>query len=230
VARAKRTDRAEARRRHHQAMAAERAASEAGQPGETAVIHEAARSGRPRQPSAPTPTPAAASPSIIGAFQAAIRPADIRADLAAFPSIALRSKAVWLPATLSIASAIAFVATASQANVITVLLFNAFVQPPPMATSFLGGILAPRAAWLVGGVTGLIAGVIYAVLVMTYPIPDTAGVADPGALRAEAALFALVSSPTLGVAVGAFAGFYRRFLRRAAPGQQRQGAKRPAKR
>jgi hypothetical protein len=98
-----------------------------------------------------------------------------------------------------------------------------------MATSFLGGILAPRAAWLVGGVTGLIAGAIYALLVMTYPIPETPGIADPGALRAEAALFALVSSPLLGVAVGAFAGFYRRFLRRAAPGQRSSG-KRPTKR
>jgi hypothetical protein len=228
VARAKRTGRAEARRRYHQAMVAELGAAEGLPAPDVPTVPEAARPGRARQPAAPAPT--APAPSIVGAFRTAIQPANIRSDLAAFPSIVLRSKAVWIPVGLSIASAVAFVATAAQANVIAVLMFNAFVQPPPMATSFLGGILAPRAAWLVGGVTGFIAGLIYAGLVMVYPIPDTPGIADPGALRAEAALFALVSSPLLGVAVGAFAGFYRRFLRRAAPSPTRTSNKRPAKR
>lgn len=229
MARAKRTGRAEARRRYHQAMVAELGAAEGTPAPDAPTVPEAARPERGRQPAA-QPAPAAPAPSIVGAFRTAIQPANIRSDLAAFPSIALRSKAVWIPAGLSIASAVAFVATAAQANVIAVLMFNAFVQPPPMATSFLGGILAPRAAWLVGGVTGLIAGLIYAGLVMVYPLPDTPGISDPGVLRAEAALFALVSSPLLGVGVGAFAGFYRRFLRRAAPSPTRTSTKRPAKR
>jgi len=220
VARAKRTQRADARRRYRQAVAAEESSGDAAA---TTAIPTAARADRPRSPAAPTAP--AERPSVVAAFRSSASPANIRADIAAFPSIARGSKAVWVPTLLSVAAGAVFVAFAGQDNAIVFLAFNALVQPPPMATAFLAGILAPRASWLAGGVVSLLSAVVYAIVVAIYP---SAGTSVTPELRAQAILFALVASPLLGVAVGAFAGFYRRFLRTTNPSSGRSNGRKGA--
>jgi hypothetical protein len=77
-------------------------------------------------------------------------------------------------------------------------------------------MLAPRAAYLAGAIVGLVTGIAYvisfgALLAMTTTDAASAASADAGVL------FALLLSPAFGLFVGAFAGFYRRFLRLSGP-------------
>jgi hypothetical protein len=116
---------------------------------------------------------------------------------------------------------------ALAANQFVVLAGNVILQPPPMIIAFLAGMLAPRGAWLMGGLAGLASGVAY-VLVVTVntdvlmtPLGFTYLVsADQKLAYAQNVL---ITAPVFGIAVGAFAGFYRRFLNMSAP--QRQAAK-----
>jgi F0F1-type ATP synthase assembly protein I len=224
VARAKRTDRAEARRRYRQAMA--EAEGQDGDGVETALGAPATsdRSG-PQKEHRPLPQTGAQTPpsrlSLLDSLRWAFQPADIRGDLALLPWLVTRTKAIWVPALLTVASALAFLFLGPQENALALLGFQAFVVPPPMAAAFLAGLLTPRAAWLAGGITGLIAAIVYVAVVFAYPDTSAATSAGPAA-RQNAALFALLVSPTVGLAVGAFAGFYRRFLRAANPNPQRQ--------
>jgi hypothetical protein len=225
VARATRTDRAEARRRYRQTIADEAAgdeldASDVATP--SAAIPTAARSQRPAKSAVPTPP--APRPGLTQAIRHAAQPADVRADLRALPTVVLRTKAFWIPAGLSALSGIGFLLFGEAGNVIAVLAFQAFVVPPPLAASFLGGLLAPRAAWAIGGLVGLTSSIVFLVVALLYPETASTGTGTVGstiAQRQDAILFSLVISPLMGVAVGAFAGFYRRFLRTAGPGQPR---------
>jgi len=232
VARAKRTDRAEARRRYRLTIAADEATLDEADPTTgTAAIAPAARANRPATPRATTAATAATSrPSLPGALRGAVQPAPIMDDLRAVPQIVLRTKTFIVPAGLSLVSGAAFLITGDQANVIATIAFQAFVVPPPMAASFIGGILAPRAGWAIGGLVGLTAALVFAVVAGLYPDTTAAASGTGGTLaqRQNAILFAFLISPVMGVAVGAFAGFYRRFLRSAGPGQPRSNRQKRA--
>jgi hypothetical protein len=227
VARAKRIDRAEARRRYRQTLATE-SASAADADATAASSDATAASRTAKRP--PTQSKAAAAPagrpSLTGALRIAAQPADIRGDIAALPFLALHTRALWVPVVLTFASGIAFVLLGPQKNVVAVLAFQAFVVPPPMAASFLGGILAPRGAWLIGGIVGAVAAIVFAAVALVYP--DTSGVTSgvgEASQRQAAVLFGLVVSPALGIAIGAFSGFYRRFLRLSNPPSGQRSSK-----
>ena len=87
-------------------------------------------------------------------------------------------------------------------------------------------MLAPRAAWLVGGLAGLASGIAYVLVVtvntdvLVTPLGFTYVVSTDQKLAY--AQNVLITAPVFGIAVGAFAGFYRRFLDMSAP--QRPGA------
>jgi len=222
VARAKRTDRAEARRRYRQTVVAEEATFDDDSTSDAAAVAPAARANRPAARK-PVPAPAPTRPGLITAFRSAIEPAPIMDDLRALPHIVLRTKAFVLPAGLSVASGAMFLLTGPSQNIVGSLLFQAFVVPPPMAASFLGGLFAARAAWAVGGLVGLAAAIVFATVAVLYPeSASTASgtVANTMAQRQDAILFSFLTAPMLGIAVGAFAGFYRRFLRTSGAGQQ----------
>lgn len=227
MARAKSTDRAEARRRYRQTLSAEEAAAlaEADATVDGSAIPAAARSGRPPAPkTAGAAAPAPVRPSLMAALSASFQPAPIKEDLRAVPQIVLRTKAFWAPAALSVVSGAAFLLVGQESNFVTVLAFQAFVYPPPMAVSFLGGLLAPRASWAIGGLVGLVASIVFIAVVFLYPesaAGTTGAIGTATAQRQDAVVFALATSPTIGVAVGAFAGFYRRFLRKSGAGQAR---------
>jgi hypothetical protein len=202
VARAKRTDRADARRRHRMEAAAR---AEAGE-----TVAPPTRS--PKATSGPTP---AERPSVVGAFRSAARPADLQADIRFLPSLALRTKAIWVPSAVVIAAGALFLTPDLGQNIVFVLAFQAFVVPPPLAASFLAGLLAPRAAWLAGGVVGLISAATFAAVAVLYEgSVDATITADQ--LR-DTVLFGFAVSPVFGIGAGGFAGFYRRFLRFGQP-------------
>lgn len=215
MARAKRTDRAEARRRYRQTSAAEEAEYDDLDEDPTAGPSAAGADRRPSRPGTPSSAPGA-RPSIAASFRAAYAPAPIRDDLRALPGIVLRTKAFWVPAGLAVASGVAYLVGGAETGIVGSMALALFLQPPPMAASFLGGILAPRAAWAIGGLVGLTSAIVLTVVVLLYP-DATTGTGAEGSQSQDFILFALLVSPTFGVAVGAFAGFYRRFLQSTRP-------------
>lgn len=229
VARAKRTARADARRRYraeHQVLEDEAedldrtASSDSG----------AARSSSAGAKSAPAP---AQRMSIGAAFRQSFRPLDARGDLVALPWIATRTKALWLPLLLVIGSTVAFAITLGS-DLVTQFMFMYFVQTPAIGGVFIAGFMAPRASWLLGLIVGLVSAICYSALILGYSgaVADAAGeqAAAQGAQDAITAAFLL--SPTMGIFFAAAAAWYRRFLNLSNPNrarreQERKAAQRP---
>jgi len=228
VARAKRTERADARRRYRVVTTGEPdldAAIEAPEVPAAALPREK----RDRRPSGLAPgAPPPPRAGFLGSLRAAAGPVDILGDLRAFPSVVLRSKAALIPGLVIVVTTAAMLIPALAANQLVVLAGNVILQPPPMIIAFLAGMLAPRAAWLLGGLAGLAAGAAYVLVVtastdvLMTPLGFTYVVSTDQKLAY--ALNVLTTAPIFGIAVGAFAGFYRRFLNMSAP--QRQAARR----
>ncbi len=225
MARAKRTDRAEARRRARLA-----ADSSGAAPSDGAASDDRETRG------STTPTASggvAARPSIFGAFRGAIRPIDLRADLRQIPWLITRTKAVWVPSLLVLASTVWYSTSGGNLRDLPGLVFNLFVFPPPLAAAFLAGILTDRMSYLAGGLVGLVSAIVFSAYVLLVPVPGTPLTLDQ---REGYVLYAIGISPLSGLAIGGFAGFYRRFLRRANPqsGQRQSGrgknTKAPARR
>jgi hypothetical protein len=169
VARAKRTNRAEARRRYRARMAAEAAGEtppEDEDADSTASSAPTARRGpqppgrQPLRRPADEPPP---RPGLGTAFRAAFRPANLREDLAALPRLLLH-RSVWLPAAISLGTAALFIATRGT-DAISFFLYQYFVVPPPIGAIFLSGFLAPRASYLTGAIAGLFGAIALAILV-----------------------------------------------------------------
>jgi hypothetical protein len=226
VARAKRTERAEARRRYR--AASTDVTAEGDDALDTPAIPAAAlpRGYRDRRPASAgeTATAPTARPGFLGALRAAAGPVDIRGDLRALPSILVRSKAGWVPALVILATAAALLVPSLASNQLVVMAGNVILQPPPMIIAFLAGMLAPRAAWLMGGLMGLLSGLAYVVVVtintdvLVTPLGFTYSVlAEQKIAYAQSVL---ITAPVFGIAVGAFAGFYRRFLNMSTPQRQ----------
>jgi hypothetical protein len=214
VARAKRTQRAEARRRNRAAV-----------PDAAFEVDEDAPSPstapRSPQPSAKAP----ATPQRMG-FRAAIRPLNVRADLAALPWIATHTHALWVPLAITLASTVAIIAT--NGGDISLFMFAYFIQTPAIGGVFIAGFLAPRASWLLGALVGLFSAVCSSVLVLAYP--TTIAAAAPSQAQAqEIALSAFFLSPVIGAFFAAGAAWYRRFLRLSSPNRARPAQKSNAK-
>lgn len=218
MARAKKTDRSEARRR---------ARLTAPEP----ELHEGS-TGSGQAGQAATAPLAQGRPSIVGAFRQAIRPIDLRGDLRQIPWLVTKTHAVWLPSVLIVAATIWFSTSGGSLRDLPGLAFNLFVFPPPLAAAFMAGILTERMSYLAGGLVGLVSAIVFSVYMLVGPVPGSPTLTE----REGYVLYALAISPLSGLAIGGFAGFYRRFLRRANPGKAAQqqargkGAKAPARR
>ena len=225
MARAKSTARAEARRRHR----AEQAMAET-----TDTAPEAGAAPAPStQRAGANASAAVAVPqrmSFAAAFRASFRPIDLRGDIRALPSIAIHSKALWLPLLLTLVSTIAFAITLGN-DLVTRFMFAYFVQTPAIGGVFIAGFLAPRAAWLLGLIVGLFSAICYSILVTLVfsailSTANTTGVSTT--TSGEIITSALALSPVVGAVFAAAAAWYRRFLQLSNPNRGRQPP--PAKR
>jgi hypothetical protein len=175
--------------------------------------------------------------SIGAAFRQSFRPLDLRGDLRALPEIAIRSKALWLPALLTVASAIAFYVTrvvnpvppvvegqpAPEVSVLELgiqFMFTYFVQTPAIGGVFLAGFLAPRASWLLGFLVGLLAAICYSALVVTAYAAVSATTSTPGIVQ-DVIISSFVLSPFMGILFASAAAWYRRFLQYTNPNRGR---------
>ena len=235
MARAKRTERAEARRRNRAlAAAAETDDLELDTVDVEEPVPAPARRFRGRQAEAPAPTRREAvpppRPGFMGALRRAAGPADIRADIRALPTIAIHSKALWVPlAVIGGVTALFFIPGISR-NPIVALLGNLALQPPPMILPFLAGMLAPRGAWLAGGIVALANAIAYGLLFGVFTNTVQTGLGFTYTMtddqKVGVIVNAILTSVPFGLLVGAFAGFYRRFLAMSTPPRPAQAKSR----
>lgn len=236
MARAKRTDRTAARRRHRAEQAA------LADPTAVAAAEPAPAKGRGAGSQAPTQP----RPGIVASFKAAYRPLDLRGDLMAAPkvlthwgvlaaiAITVVASAVFMISTNEFASSINFsdpepLAGKSLDTVssISYTVISMLIVPPPMAGAFLIGFTAKRASWLGGLVFGIIAAACYAV-VLSSPSGKLLTAGEPaGTAIASAAML----SPVGAALFASAAAWYRRFLDLANPNRnrarQQQGKAKP---
>jgi hypothetical protein len=233
VARAKHTDRAEARRRARAAAGDPSSGSVGATAGSGSGSATGSRSGGATA-GGEAGSAAGSRPSVLGAFRGAVRPIDLRGDIRRIPWLITRTNSVWLPSLLVVGSAIWY-ASSTGAGSLQNFAFQLFVYPPPqIGALFLAGILTDRMSYMAGGIVGLVCGIVFTIYLAVGPIP--AGVIL-GTQREAFMLYGLILSPLSGLAIGGFAGFYRRFLRRANPNAGRRqppakgkGTKAPARR
>lgn len=225
MARAKRTARADARRRYR----AEHAAMENTEDVSADVASDqAAAASKPastRRSTASGPAVPAGRIGIGAAFRLAFRPLDVRGDLAALPDLAIHSKALWLPALLVVASTVAFAVTGGK-DIVTQFMFAYFIQTPAIGSVFLAGFLAPRASWLLGVIVGLVSAACYTVIILIYA--SSVSEFQPVATEARDAIIAgFVLSPVMGAFFAAAAAWYRRFLHLSSPNRGRAQSAKP---
>ena len=214
MARAKRTARADARRRY-------RAATEPAFDTESEVTDASPAARAIRQPAAARPEDGQKRVGIFDALRLSIHPVRVREDLAALPALAT-NRALLLPILLTVVSTVAVIATNGK-DAVTPFLFTYFVQTPALGGVFLAGFLAPRASWLLGAIVGLIAAVGYVAILVV--VPGALGPATPEASTVQGvALYAFTLSPFMGAFFAAAAAWYRRFLRMSNPNRSRQAA------
>ncbi len=231
MARAKKTERAEARRRYREATEGVAEGPDDGLEAPAVSAAALPREYRDRRlPAAAAPLAPTGRPGLVATLRDAAGGVDLRGDLRAFPSLVVRSKAAIIPLIAIVATAAAILIPSVGSNQFVALAGNVLLQPPPMIIAFLAGMLAPRAAWLFGGVTSLLAGLAWIVViwattdVQVTPLGFTYVVS--AAQKLAYAQNVLITAPVFGVAVGAFAGFYRRFLNLSTPQRQPGGRRR----
>jgi hypothetical protein len=220
VARAKRTQRADARRRYRASLAeTETGESDVHEDGSAAASTTAASAAR--KPARTTPAPAQ-RPGIATAFRESFRPLDLRGDLRALPRL-LTHWSFLVPVALSGAAVAAIPIFGLTA--ITTTFYQYFSYTAPIGSSFIAGFFAPRASYLIGGLAAFasflfqaIAFNIGAFSAAFVGAKDANGAPiDPNVIAAQVLNQAL----TIGVLSGAFfaaaAAWYRRFLRTANP-------------
>ena len=192
MARAKRTERAEARRRYRAAM---------GDPALDSAPDELEETEDPRRSEPVARSPQAPQrPSVVGAFRESFRPLDLRGDLRALPRL-LMTKAFLIPAVLSSGSFLAF---ALDQNPLTVLVYQWLSFQFPVAAVFGSGFFAPRASWLLGLILALGSTILQ--------LPFFTAIYPTDVIWAL-----LAQGAVLGSFFGAAAAWYRRFLSRANP-------------
>ena len=225
MARAKRTDRAEARRRHRAAFAETLPESSLEDAGEEAAPATGRPTG-PRPTTAPAEAPPPVRPGIAKAFRQAFRPVDMRGDLRALP----RSLRHWsfLVAVLLSGLSVALVPLLG-ASTIALTLFGYFSGAAPIGSAFLAGFFAPRASYLAGGLAGLAS---VGFMALAFSIGSFGGLlptqtVDGAPLTPEVAK-ALVLNQALFYGVpsaalfASMAAWYRRFLNLANPNRRRR--------
>ena len=212
MARAKRTTRAEARRRYR---------------AEHGLLDDTNLDDDPGEGDAAQPTKQGASRSgadqtgrigIFAAARLAFRPVDAPGDIRALPKL-VTNKALWLPILLTIGAAVA-TGVSRGADVLSQFAFQYFVVTPAIGGVFIAGFLAPRASWLLGVIVGLVSAICYTILGYAGLLP--AGFAEVFAAEPTAAVVSsFVFSPIMGALFASAAAWYRRFLQLSSPNRGR---------
>lgn len=207
MARAKNTDRADARRRYREQYRHQE-------------IEPNTLSGMAEPGAAVVEPPA----------QRGLRMPDVVGDLRALPGMFLAKPLLWLPFLLLLAAfgiVLAYTNGALPTGVVgdvAIFYVGMVLPPPPLVIFFIGGFIAPRGSWLVGLILGVFYSALITILNMT--APGATEEVTAGAEMAESLATTWVMSISFGVVAGGFASWYRNFLRSS---QERARANRIAR-
>jgi len=216
VARAKRTTRAEARRRYRaeHGLLDDPTLDDDGEDTDATTTPT-----RSQGRNEPVPQ---GRIGIGSAVRLAFRPLDVRSDLRALPRL-VRNKALFVPVLLTVgATAIFLIARPSATGpgdtlgLLATFLFQYFIQTPAIGGVFIAGFLAPRASWLLGVIVGLVSAACYATLIFS----GVLGISTTTSTT-EVVLAALLISPVMGALFASAAAWYRRFLQLSSPNRGR---------
>jgi hypothetical protein len=219
VARAKRTDRAEARRRYRAATAPEPIDGATDTDGDAANQPRSSAGASSSSAARPTGTPTGSG--MAWAFKAAFRPVHVRQDIESVPWIAIHTKALWVPVLITLASTV-LVAVTGGKDTLSAFVYQYFILTPAIGGVFIAGFLAPRASWLLGVIVGVVAAACYSFLGLSGVVPVGATVS-----AVDVVVTSFVLSPLIGAFFAAAAAWYRRFLALSNPNRRRQPAKGP---
>ena len=219
MARAKRTARADARRRHR---------AELGLPPTTESEEAASAATASGRATSGTATGQPARMGIGTAFKQSFRPLDIRGDLAALPQVATRTKALWLPLLITIIAAVATAVTRGT-DILSLFAFQYFIVTPAIGGVFIAGFMSPRGSWLLGLIIGFVSAILYSLLGYGGMLPQ--GFQQAFAAETTAAVgSSFILSTIMGAFFAAAAAWYRRFLQLSNPNRGRARAQQPARR
>ncbi len=225
MARAKRTERSEARRRYRAYLQeqAEREEAVSEEESEAAATAKPSRQAQKSPATAPTPAPGQRV-GFMQAMRVATRPVHYVDDLRFTPQLVLHSNAVWVPALISIAFA-AYGLTRNDYND-PGIGFMLSIAYPPIIQAVVSGFLAPRASWLAGLIAGAIGG-IGASLVYTYLLSGRLAntpsdkVLQAGNIPLDV-LQLVLNSVIISIALAAGSAWYKRFLAATMPNRAAQ--------
>jgi hypothetical protein len=160
---------------------------------------------------------------------------NVRDDIRALPEMFRTRRLLWVPFLLLIVSFVAFLAEPTFANLdptvasVLVFLVQSFFLPTGLLTFLVAGLVAPRAAYLVGFLLGILNSVLlviaFAVVVGQQGLPGTTdGSGSTPAALATVIVYALVIGPL----AAAFGAWYRSFLNRMNENNSTRRAQREA--
>lgn len=231
MARAKRTNRAEARRRYRATLIDEPAfLEEQGDEADSGAIDDRAIPGSRRDrvsaaaPTSSTAPARPARPSVTGALKGAFRPTDLRGDIAALPRL-LRHRSFLIPLALIVGLLAVVLATGARELVSTTLV-PYVLAPQPVAPVFLAGFLAPRASYLIGALLGVVSWIALVVLISSPAVVQAlAGTTAAPGLSSEVLAGSLFWAIVGGAFYAAAAAWYKRFLALASPARAARAAR-----
>lgn len=224
MARAKRTDRTEARRR---ARAQQTPEFDAAQDEEARALPADASPADPSRRRGTAPATGAAGrggsaaagvrparPGFVASARAAYHAPNLSEDLPYLPRL-LVHWSVLVSAVLAVGGTALFIAAGSSSRAgasstvgyVASMLVSLFVGPPPFGAALLIGFMLPRATYLVGLVFGALASICFTLVVMTEPASATAGMAVPVVLL-QVWVLGLVGTMFFAGGIA----WYRRFL------------------
>jgi len=195
LARAKNTNRAEARRKYRDQVRAVDPGAEADEVDE--------------------PTPQPSRPSLF-------RMPNIREDIRLLPQMFRTRRILWLPFLLLFVTflfALLWIrgALPNDLGWLVSLAVELLLRPTGLFVFFIGGFLAPRASYLVGAILGLVDGILWALLGFLVPgstvTPEGQLEATGSPLTLADSLMFILVAIVVGILAASFAAWYRNFLR-----------------
>ncbi|HEX7490133.1 MAG TPA: hypothetical protein VF337_00325 [Candidatus Limnocylindrales bacterium] len=194
MARAKRTDRAEARRKYRAYLQAQEDGGVADDEGSDSSADSGQKPARRSHLDSPPPQPGARL-GIVAAAKGAYRQAHYIDDIKSLRHLIFNTNAIWPALLICLASGtyLAFRLRTSDwaSDAVTMALFQ-FIFIPPLIPPMLAGFFAPRATWLAGATASLFATLtLFAVLGIS-----SVAVGDVSGANASASPTAVASAST----------------------------------
>jgi hypothetical protein len=198
VARAKRTDRAEARRKYRAYLLAQEEADAAESEGSDSPAKPAiSRPVRDRYQDSRSESVPPVRMGIMAAARTAYHTPTYRSDLRYFRTLVFRSNAVWPIVLICVLAGGYSVMRLNDYSTDPILpVIFSFIFYPPLIPPMLAGFLAPRATWMAGLIASFLCTVtmILVLYVGGVTLPQATGVATPTPTITPSATTARVAS------------------------------------